>query len=125
VRNLTRRIEMMAWSRKALRRKRARIAPAFIVIPGEHCAQRAQCEGREPNLPNRWLPRKLGPLPSTRADARASPGMTSEGMRGSPGMTGKTRGSPRRHEGSQPRNPWVSLAAGVTSPGRLPITQHG
>jgi hypothetical protein len=105
---------MMIWSRKALRRKAERAAPTFAVIPGERHARSVGREGREPNLPNRSLPRKLGSLPSTRACARASPG-----------MTGKTRGSPRRHATRHLRNPWVSLAAGVTGPGRLPITQHG
>lgn len=84
-RNLTRRIEMMGWSRKALRMKRARIASAQIVIPGDHCAQSARCEGvrsgsvRTPNFRPVSAARKLGSLPSTRARARASPGMTMRG----------------------------------------------
>ena len=130
-RNLIRRVEMMTWSRRALRRKMERAASVTTVIPGERRAQSAWGEGREPNFWDFARRNKLGPLPSTRADARASPGMTSEGKRGSPGAraspgtTGKTRdhraGTPRGHS----RNPWVSPVAGVTSPGRLLITQHG
>ena len=75
-RNLTRKIEMMGWSRKALRMKMASAASAQIVIPGEHGAQSAPCEGREPNFLLVSAARKLGSLPSVRARARASPGMT-------------------------------------------------
>jgi hypothetical protein len=80
MRNLTRRIEMMAWSRKALRGKWARAASASPVIPGEHGALSASCEGREPNFLHFATSNKLGSLPSVRARARASPGMTSMEM---------------------------------------------
>lgn len=79
MRNLTRRIEMMAWSRKALRRKRASVAFASAVVPGERHAHGAWREGRESNfLRIPTTARKLASLPSTRARARASPGMTIE-----------------------------------------------
>ncbi len=79
LRNLTRRIEMMAWSRKALRKKKERIASASIVIPGERRAQSGQREGKETNsLLALTIARKLGSLPSALSRARASPGMTTK-----------------------------------------------
>jgi hypothetical protein len=62
-RNLIRRIEMMAWSRKALRLKAQKATSTSVVIPGERSARSVGREGREPNLLNRPSPRKLGSFP--------------------------------------------------------------
>jgi len=78
-RNLTRTIEMMGWARKALRMKRASVVAAQIVIPSERRARSVRREGREPNFILVSAARNLGSLPSTRAGARASPGMTMRG----------------------------------------------
>jgi len=77
-RNLIRRIEMMAWSRKALRVKQAR-----LVTPGEREPKVSVREGGPGGKIERGLSTWV-PFPSRRfRDAR--PGMTSLGNRGSPG----------------------------------------
>ena len=78
-RNLTRRIEMMAWSRKALRRKQER-----LVTPGEREPKVSVREGGPGGTfaygLSTWVP-----FPSRRCrDAR--PGMTSFEIRGSPSL---------------------------------------
>ena len=60
-RNLVRRALMFLRMRKALQEKRKRSTSTFVVIPGELRAQRARCEGREPNfllfpLRKSWVP---------------------------------------------------------------------
>jgi len=80
-RRLVRRALLFLRLRKVLQRKWELAVRAARVIPGEHCAQGARCEGGEPNFLGILALQKLASLPSTRARARASPGMTMEARR--------------------------------------------
>lgn len=83
-RNLIRRIEMMTWSRRALRRKMEEANSTPTAFPGETRA-RARVKGRGPRIASIPNLRVLGSPPSRHAlGARRSPGMTTRGIRGSP-----------------------------------------